>query len=401
MVLNSLNRRYVALQGSYWGSNAFIVCFASVFLLSRGFSNAEIGIVLATANLLAALIQPPLASFADRARSISLSQIAIIATAVAAAFAALLLVAPHTFSATGSLFILLTTVHLIGQPLVISIGSFFLSRGRELNFGFARGVGSLCYALGAAGLGFVIDACGANAVLVAALAAFAAVVLACARIDTRKAARVGHARLNEDCALHPGEAQRSSGLLRFALDHKRYLVMLVGFCLIFIEHNILNNYMFQIVEPLGGTAADAGLALSIAALSEIPVMWFFTSLFRVFRCHTLMRISAVCFTVKGLAFVCAGCFEAVCAAQTLQACGNALLMVASVYYINGIIPEKDQVKGQTLFTTFTTLGAVLGSFFGGQLIGWVGISGMLVVGCAVSALGTCIAVAAAQPLKKA
>lgn len=394
-----LNARYVGVHGAYWGSNGFIVCFASVFLLDRGFSNGEIGIVLALANLLAAIVQPPLATFADKTRKLTLSQIGNIITGVAAIMAIALVVLPNLFFPTAALFLLMTTCHLILQPVLISMGSFFIIRGYKLNFGFARGVGSLMYAVCAAFTGYLIDGMGANVILYLSLLAFALFVLLTSRLDTRKeggaySQAVDGRMLNEPDEDEAGE--KPSGLVQFALEHKRYMLLLVGFCLIFIEHNILNNYMFQILEPLGGTAANTGTALSIAAVCEIPTMWSFVVIHRFLSSSKLMRIAALCFSVKGVAFVLAGSIGAVYAAQMLQMLGNAVLMVASVYYINSIVTEKDQVKGQTLFTTATTTGAVIGSFIGGQLIGLLGVSTTLLVGAVVSCVGSAIAIAAVQ-----
>ena len=410
-----LNARYVGVHGAYWGSNGFIVCFASVFLLERGFTNGEIGIVLALANLLAAVVQPPLAAFADRMRRLTLSQIGNIITGIAAVMAVALVALPNLFAPTAALFLLMTTCHLILQPVLISMGSFFIIRGYKLNFGFARGVGSLMYAVCATFTGYLINGFGGNVILYLSLLAFALFVLLTSRLDTRKEGgaysqavdgRVLNASHSEENGERNGEdnaaegsaeaSEKPAGLLQFALEHKRYMLLLLGFLLIFIEHNILNNYMFQILEPLGGTAAETGTALSVAAVCEIPTMWGFVVIHRFISSSKLMRISAACFSVKGLAFVLAGSIGAVYAAQTLQMLGNAVLMVASVYYINGIVTEKDQVKGQTLFTTATTTGAVIGSFLGGQLIGLLGVDATLLTGAVISSVGTVIALAAVQ-----
>ena len=42
-----LNCSYAAIQGSYWMVYAVVGSFASVFLLARGYSNSEIGVILA------------------------------------------------------------------------------------------------------------------------------------------------------------------------------------------------------------------------------------------------------------------------------------------------------------------------------------------------------------------
>ncbi|MGN0658553.1 MAG: MFS transporter, partial [Emergencia sp.] len=67
-----LNFEYACIQGTYWMVYGVVGSFASVFLLARGYSNSEIGLILAVGNVLAVVMQPPLADFADRTKKISL-----------------------------------------------------------------------------------------------------------------------------------------------------------------------------------------------------------------------------------------------------------------------------------------------------------------------------------------
>ena len=53
-----LNLTYGAIQGTYWMYFGAILSFASVFLLGKGYTNSEIGVILAAANILAVILQP-------------------------------------------------------------------------------------------------------------------------------------------------------------------------------------------------------------------------------------------------------------------------------------------------------------------------------------------------------
>jgi len=67
-----LNCSYAAIQGSYWMVYAVVGSFASVFLLARGYTNSQIGVILAVANVVAVVLQPMVADFADRSKKVSL-----------------------------------------------------------------------------------------------------------------------------------------------------------------------------------------------------------------------------------------------------------------------------------------------------------------------------------------
>lgn len=174
------------------------------------------------------------------------------------------------------------------------------------------------------------------------------------------------------------------------------MMLLGGVALLFAFHNIINNYLYQIMQPLGGTAADMGTSLSIAAACELPTMFLFSWLLKHFKCKSLIRTAALFFTLKAVLILTAGQIWMINLAQVLQMFAFALHTAASVYYTNQIIPKKDQVKGQALMTTANTVGGVLGSLLGGQLLNYLSVSSMLLIGTVISAAGTIIVFLSAE-----
>ena len=67
-----LTIKYAMLQGSYWMSFCAVYNFATVYLLSKSFSSKEVGVMLAAINIVAAVLQPLVANFADQTKKISL-----------------------------------------------------------------------------------------------------------------------------------------------------------------------------------------------------------------------------------------------------------------------------------------------------------------------------------------
>ena len=90
--------KYSWLQGSFWMSFCIVFNYASVFLLSRGYSNSQIGIVIAVAGVISTLLQPIVAGLADRSRRLTLrTLVMILAVCMLAGGAALLLDGLHFF----------------------------------------------------------------------------------------------------------------------------------------------------------------------------------------------------------------------------------------------------------------------------------------------------------------
>ncbi|REC33030.1 MFS transporter [Enterococcus pseudoavium] len=384
-----LNLQYISMQIPYWMGYSVLGTFTSVFLLSRDFSNSQIGLVLALANLLAAVVQPFLASFADRMTHIRLSQLAAVMALLLVGFSGILLLLPKAFLIVAFMYVLLYTFLVLLQPLTIAIGTFFISRGYSLNFGVARGLGSLAFAGAAAVTGRLIERFSPTIILYLLIGIFLFFALMAVLIDTRK--QGGKYSESQITAQQPeNQAEEPIGLMAFAKEYRRFMLLLVGVSLLFVFHVIVNSYLFQIIQPLGGTAANAGSSLSVAALSELPTMFFFSWLLKKFKIKTLMRLAACFFSVKAVLILFAGNILLINIAQSLQMVGFAMHTMASVYYTNQIIPQKDLVKGQTLMAMANTLGGIIGSFLGGQMLSFLSVSAMLLIGTLISIVGTLI-----------
>ncbi|MGL9746637.1 MFS transporter [Enterococcus sp. DIV0170] len=384
-----LNLQYISMQVPYWMGYSVLSTFTSVFLLSRDFTNSQIGLVLSLANLFAAIVQPFLASFADRMIRIRLSQLAAGMALVLVLFSGILLVVPKVFLIVALIYILLYACLVLLQPLTIAIGTFFISRGYNLNFGVARGLGSLAFAAASAVTGVLIERFSSTVILYLLIGFFLFFALMTLLIDTR---RHGGTYSESLIPEHHEEdhLEEPIGLLEFIKKYKRFIVLLAGVSLLFVFHTITNSYMFQILHPLGGTEANVGSSLSVAALSELPTMFFFSWLLRRFKIHSLMRVAAFFFSVKALLILFAGSIFLINVAQSLQMVGFAMHTMASVYYTNQIIPQKDLVKGQTLMATANTMGGIIGAFVGGQMLSFLSVSAMLLIGTMISIAGTLI-----------
>lgn len=72
---SDLSAKYALIQGFYWMSFAAIMGFTSLYLLNTGFSNTQIGILMAVAGAVSAVLQPMVASYADSPGSPSLKNL--------------------------------------------------------------------------------------------------------------------------------------------------------------------------------------------------------------------------------------------------------------------------------------------------------------------------------------
>lgn len=383
-----MTAQYASLQGAYWMVFCAVMSFASAFLLSRDFDNTQIGVVLALSNVFGALLQPAAASLADRARRFSLRQIAAAIAFAAAALSGVLLLIPRSFWLTAVLFCLVATAMLTVQPLINALGFVYERWGLSIDFGLARGIGSLCYAAVSFLLGLLLERWGADVLPVGFVLLYLLIALLALTFRAKGLTDAPAAKAGEEGA---GEGERPSSLLEFFRQNPRFTLFLAGATCVFVFHTMLNNFLMQIVVHAGGQSTDFGAALTVASALELPTMALFSRLVRRVRCEALLKISLGFFLVKAALLFFARDPGGVYLSQVFQVGGFALFTPAAVHYANAVIAGADRVKGQAMLAVTNTLGGVFGSLLGGWLIDRVGIPATLLFGVGITALGGAVA----------
>ena len=145
--------------------------------------------------------------------------------------------------------------------------------------------------------------------------------------------------------------------------------------------------MIQIITNVGGTSADLGRLLAIAAITEIPVMFLFSRIVKYVKSSALLVVSSVFFILKAFGYFAAGNIALMTIAAVMQMGSFAIYIPASVYYVNEVMEERDKFKGQALMTGTNTLRGVIGSLLGGFLIDQAGVSVMNLAGLVMAVSG--------------
>lgn len=376
----NLTVSYSFIQGFYWMNFSAIMGFASLYLLDGGFTNTEIGMIIAIAGIISAILQPLIAGYADRSSSPSLKKIVLGLIFIQLVLGFLMLFAfQKAFVFTGILYGCTITLLQLLTPFVNSLGMESINQGKKLNFGAARGMGSVAYALMSYLLGAVAEKTGAVSVPVSISVMSLALVSALMFFPFHKTE-----------TLHTGPKTETSNPLAFFRKYKRFSVVLIGCIFIYLSHVLLNSFTFQIVESKGGGSAEMGTSMAIAALAELPTLFLFTFMLKKARCDFWFRICGIFFTLKSLGTLLAPDIPVFYGIQFLQMLGWGLIAVSSVYYVNSIMEEQDAIKGQAYITMTYTLGSVIGALLGGALIDAVGINAMLIFATISAAAGMLI-----------
>ena len=385
--MNSWTVKYALINITYFATFCTIHAFAAVYLLDRGFTNTQIGILLAVANVVSALAQPAVAAVIDKGGFFTNRNVIMISACSIAAGSALLLVFGGNRIVVFVIFALIYMIQFTYMPVMTALNFEYQRYGANIFYGLARGLGSAGFAVTSAIMGTVVEGSGVRSLLYVTIVVM--LVHTCVVWLFR---RPDKAVLAEGPAADGGkagfdEAGKDSTIWEFVRKYPAFMLMLLATVFLFYTHNMLNDYLIQIIRQVGGSESDLGYATFIAALLELPTMAVITIISKKVSMNLLLIISGVSFTIKAAIMMLATSIPLVYASQAMQLLAYAVFIPASAYYVSNNIAEHDQVKGQAFVTSCFTLSGVFSSLICGVILDRFGVKHMLVAGTIVSVIG--------------
>lgn len=384
-----LNVAYGAVQGTYWMYYAAIMSFSSVYLLGKNYTNTEIGVILAVASILAVIMQPLLADAADHSRRATLTDITGAAAVGLIIATASLYLFPSKSVVLSVVFILIGAWLASLQPLINSL-AFYLGRsGYSVNFGITRSFGSVAYALFCAVLGSVVAVVGIKAIPasgIIVLALFFASLATTGKLYKKAAAEKSVADMGKKSE---SDSQKIS-LKEFVRRNKMFILFTVGIVLVFFQNSALNNYLMQIITAVGGTSSQLGHLFSFMALLELPGLFFFSRLRKLFSCEFMLKVASVAFVLKIFLVYMASSVAFIYVAFLLQLISFPIFLSASVHLVDEVMEKGEAVKGQSFITGMITLSGVFASLLGGIVLDVSGAHLLLFISTVLCVAGTVI-----------
>ena len=370
---------YALIQVLFNAACVAIFDFSSVYLRAHGFSDSQIGVVLALGTLINIISQPLLGSLADRTR-LSLSRLIALIYAIVAVVAAALTPSTLPVWLVGALFVVLNFGVSISETFTNSLAMEQVNRGVELNFGLARGMGSVGYAVASLVLGRVVAARGEGVVMPYVLLFCILSILALLPFGRRGASAA------------PSGEKAALDLFSFIRENRRFCLFVLGVALMYYCYCVRASYMYQIVLSIGGDVEQFGTVSAFTAFIELPAMAAYPLLSKRFRPRALLLFAAVCFVVRTLIICFADSMAWIYVSQSMQMVSYALFVPASVYYVNDMIGEVNRNKGQTFLGMGQSLSSICASLLGGWMLTAAGgePQRMLLTAAVVSTVGVVI-----------
>lgn len=387
---NSLNMLYGAVQGLYWMGICVCINFAALFLQSGGYSNSELGIIMAFGNVAGFVISPLLASVVDSSKRITLYHCLWVLLAVQALCLAFFAFFPSRSLPLSLLYCLYMGCVIAVNPLNTQMCTELEQLCGGINYGAARGVGSVSFSAMALVMGLLTKKYGASVLPLSGLVS----VFAQGGVLYVITRRTG---MRPTAAQPQRSGDQAASLAGFIRGNGRFCVLMLGIAMLFFSCNLSNNFLINIARNVGGDEASLGGINAFMALTEVPVMFLYDRMARKIGCPATIRIAAAAFVAKALGIALAGSVPALYAAHALQALSFAVITPAMVRYVNLYISSKDSAKGQSISYNMTTLGSIFASCLGGVMFDSMSVRAALLTGTAVAAVGAAVCLAFARP----
>ena len=373
--------RYIIINATYFAVYSGIHAYASVFLLEKGFSNTLIGITLALANILSVVFQPVVAGLIDKQGKLTNRNVSMASTALLLIGSILLLLIKNGVVVIFIIFALIYMVQMVYQPIITAMYFEYEAAGCHIYYGLARGLGSCGFAVVSFFTGRAIGWFGVNILMILDII-FLSIALAVLYFFKKPKVEVPPAEKNE--VAH-------NNLFSFIKTYPSFMLFVLAAVCFFFAHNAINDYMIQIITPLGGTEAQMGIAVSCAAVLELPTMALIDKIMKKISVKNLLLISAAAFMIKTLLMLIAPNMVVVYISQAMQMLAYAVFIPAGAYFVNQTMARLDQVKGQAYINCSITLGGVFSSLVCGRLLDIKGPHFMLIISLAVTTAGLVIA----------
>lgn len=383
--------RYIIINATYFAVYSGIHAYASVFLLEKGFSNTLIGITLALANILSVIFQPLIAGLIDKQGKLTNRNVSMASTAILLAGSILLLLIKNGIVVIFIIFALIYTVQMVYQPILTAMYFEYEAAGCHIYYGLARGLGSCGFAVVSVFTGMAIGRFGVSILMILDII-FLTVALIVLYFFKKPSVSASEPAAETEVA--------HNNLIVFTKTYPAFMLFVVAGVCFFFAHNAINDYMIQIITPLGGTEASMGTAVFIAALLELPTMALIDKIMKKISVRNLLLISGTAFLIKTLLMLVAPNMAVVYISQAMQMFAYAVFIPAGAYFVNQTMARFDQVKGQAYINCSITLGGVFSSLICGQLLDIKGPHFMLIVSLTVTTIGLAIAFVALKVLGK-
>ncbi len=179
--------------------------------------------------------------------------------------------------------------------------------------------------------------------------------------------------------------------LRRMLFRRGFLIFLFSIFLLAVTTGAVNSFFSLYLDGIGAGEGSIGLAWTLAALSEVPVMIYSGAIMRRISAKGLLKIAFLTYALRWLFFSFITTPTWALLVQLMHGLSFAAFLVGGVTYINSWTPEGLGTTAQSIFNTLSFgLASIVGSLLGGYFYDIVGLMAMFRILSLMAVVGSII-----------
>ncbi|MFZ5569435.1 MAG: MFS transporter [Thermodesulfobacteriota bacterium] len=168
----------------------------------------------------------------------------------------------------------------------------------------------------------------------------------------------------------------------------RLIVFLICAFIMLVSHGMYYGFFSIHLEALGYGKTFVGIAWGLASLAEIVVMIKSEAIFRRFSIEKVLLVTFAAAVARWLILAFASSPAVILASQALHALTYGAFHVASILYIDRIVPAEAKTVGQAVNNAVTYgLGITIGFVVNGYLFDRIGAFGLFAFSAGVALFG--------------
>ena len=348
--------------------------FLSSYYSKSGISAVQIGILTTIGPIVSILIQPFWALLSDRTgkRKLVLS-IVVLGTALSIFSFYLGHTFPTFFIAALLLAIFATSIVPLSDALSLQNAAKY-----QLDFSKIRMGGTIGFAIAVNFAGAIIKQKPSMSFLLGSLGYFFLLFFV-TRLpkeegtESSKKKECDYASDTADKTLvAPSPSKQKTSLFHIFESKQVYFVLAFAFISMVglsFNFNFLGVYMIN----MGMTERTIGLVNSIAAFTELPVLFLINRLIKKYSTITLALFACVMLTIRILAIT-GGSLPYVIFSMLLHGMSYMTIYYSCAVFISKNVKPENQSRGQSILAVIQTgLGSIAGNIFGGFLVDHLGL----------------------------
>jgi len=365
-----INMNYVrsyAFYFLYYAGAAALIPFLAIHYKSLGFSGGQIGILSAVIPLVSLFSGPLWGWLADASRR---HQQALILAMMGAIGFAILLAIPHSFYI---LLVMLMLFAFFSAPIMPLVDNATLAAlgDQKDHYGRIRLWGAIGWGVAAPVIGYLTESAGLRWAFGGYVLLMGLGVLVASQLSIRS----------------PHINVLVSQEIRAVLQDPRWRIFLIVAFVGGILLSAIGSFLFIYLQDIGAHKTLLGFTLTVATLSELPVLYFSSVFLKRWGMLNLMIVALFFFAIRASAYSFISLPWMALPIQLLHGLTFSLMWVAGIAYADRIAPQGMSATAQGLFSgVMLGVGSAAGSLLGGFLFDAVGAIWMFRVMAVIAAL---------------